>query len=174
VIDVSPGVDRILYSKTCSSGIGYDVYARPLDGTGTPGSECTLAGTATATTFGLPALTDDGKWAVWTDPWDTSVGVGTGKIGNLAACSTGPLNSDTWAWDPVAAKGYVVNDTSNGTEATIRTVDVRSGSAAAPVLVQERAHVTYSLPHPDLEIIVYAMATGDSTDGLYAFGTVLP
>lgn len=171
VSGVSKSLGRMLFARTCTATVGLsDLYTIAIDPTtGAPGAECTLTTSGTATTFGLASLSDDGRWAFWADDVDTGIGVGTPKLTDSSSCTTTALGTTAWAWDPVRSNGFVMNDDSDGVTATIRTVAVGPGMAGSPALVQAGAQVTYSVPAPSFKSLVYAMQTGDASDGLYVF-----
>jgi len=117
---------------------------------------------------------------MWVDAWDTSVGVGDGKLTDAAACKTSSWGTAVWAWDPASnAAGFIMNDDSDGTYATLRVVDVRAGAPAGPTAgmcdfgkgcIQKDAHVTYNFKYPGDDIVTYAIGVGSTmTDGLWAY-----
>jgi hypothetical protein len=174
---------RIVYSKKVDSSSGLsDFFSIALGDDYAPmGSECTLTGSMMSTTFGLSSLTDDGKWVFWADNVDTSVGVGDGKLSNLESCATDNFGKLVWAWDPVLTAGFIENDDSDGIDATIRIVDLSKGKPAAPTAgmcsfapagdcIQKDADVTYSIPYPKYDMVVYAInKASPMTDGLWIY-----
>jgi hypothetical protein len=127
-----------------------------------------------ATSFVAPNFLSAGDIAAWGN-LNTVTGEVDGEYTTISGCTTRKFASDVFVWTPIADEGFVYLDTLSPTadEATLRYGKVTDGLLPATgTPIQTRAALSFATLLPSLPAVVYTVATGTTSDGLYVNATL--
>jgi len=132
---------------------------------------CVLQLKETTDLYGEPFLEKSGL-VFWVDDVDPNLLVGRAMVANPADCSNKRVfakNLDFWF--VVGDRGIVFSDDTDIDRVSLRYLSVPDGHSWPKenegVLVQRQAGRIYSLTRPTFDTVIFQMALGFGSDGLY-------